>query len=205
MVSTKRTSEILQAVIDRSGSGSLSVGEFIATLGDRSFGLAILIFALPNSLPIPGIPGFSTITGVPIILLGLQMLLGRRSVWMPRKVSRVRFSGETMSKVLAKALPFVIWLEKYLRPRLHYVCSPYGERLLGLLLAVLAAIISLPIPLGNFLPGISITLLALGLLERDGLFISAAAVLSLTTIIFMSTVIVIFFQGVAAVFHTVFN
>lgn len=204
MAISKRTSQVLKDIIDRSGNTSLTVEEFVSTLGDRSFGLAILVFALPNSLPIPGIPGFSTITGVPIILFGLQMLMGRRSVWLPRKAAQARFSGETMAKVLNKALPFVIWLEKFLRPRWNFVCHPYGERLLGLLLAVLAVIISLPIPLGNFLPGVSITLLALGLLERDGLFITGAAVFALSTIVFMSTVIVVFFKGVAAAFHALF-
>ena len=36
---------------------------------------------------------------------------------------------------------------------------------------VLALIIALPVPLGHFVPGIAISAMALGLIERDGLMI----------------------------------
>ena len=42
---------------------------------------------------------------------------------------------------------------------------------IGAICLVLAIIITLPVPLGHMLPGAAISLLALGLLERDGLAI----------------------------------
>jgi len=41
----------------------------------------------------------------------------------------------------------------------------------GTICLVLGIIITLPIPLGHMLPGAAISILALGLLERDGLVI----------------------------------
>jgi hypothetical protein len=61
----KRTSDLLKEIRDLPDQGMVTIGTFVDMLGDRSFSLCILIFSLPNSLPVPGIPGFSTITGCP--------------------------------------------------------------------------------------------------------------------------------------------
>ena len=52
------------------------------------------------------------------------------------------------------------------------------ENLVGAVCLLLALVLVLPIPLGNTLPALSISLLALGVLERDGLWIVAGLVAS---------------------------
>lgn len=194
----RHTSEVLNEIIEKCSQGTISLGDFVRILGDRAFGLVILVFSLPNSLPIPGIPGFSTITGLPITFFAMQMLLGQKVLWLPKKLAKREFSGPSMTKVLRKALPVVMWIEKFLKPRLFFVSSPAGERLLGLFMVVLSLIIALPIPLGNFLPGVSMSVLAIGLVERDGIFLLGGMVVSIATVLFMSTVITLFFKGVVA-------
>jgi hypothetical protein len=49
---------------------------------------------------------------------------------------------------------------------------PPVEYFVGLVCLVLAAVLMLPIPLGNTLPALAISLLALGVLERDGVWIA---------------------------------
>lgn len=170
----RRTSDILRDIMAMEPTGTMSVRELTLMLGDRAFALAILIFALPNSIPLPGIPGFSTVTGLPILFIALQMIAGRDTIWLPDKVADKRFSRQSLTRILQKCLPAVVWVEKFLSPRLSWVCSPLGERITGLAFLVMALILSLPMPGGNFLPGLSMALLALGLLERDGLFVLCA-------------------------------
>lgn len=43
------------------------------------------------------------------------------------------------------------------------------ERLLGLVALALALLLSLPVPMGNLLPGIALAVLSLSIVERDGL------------------------------------
>ncbi len=191
----KRTSQVLQDIIDNSQNGSISLGRFTDKLGDRGFALAILIFALPNSLPIPGIPGFSTITGLPITFIALQMVVGRQTIWLPDRIARKEFSMDVLKRLLNKAMPGVIKLEKYLTPRWDWVTSRFAERFLGLLFVVLSLIIALPIPGGNFFPGLAMSLIALGMLEKDGLFVSCAVGFSLMAIALMVGVIKLFFQA----------
>lgn len=203
----RRTSEILQGIITRGeedGDRGISINEFTRLLGERAFGLAILVFALPNSLPIPGIPGVSTITGLPITFIAFQMLMGRDAIWLPRKVGEKRFSQERLAKLIKKAMPTIIKLEKFLCPRWSIVCSDAGERVIALMFIVLSLIIALPIPGGNFLPGLAMSLIALGLLERDGLFVACAMGFAVVAIVLMVEIIQLFFNGVMAAAGAVF-
>jgi hypothetical protein len=174
-----RTSAILHSISDQCTDGKISIRDFTAMMGDRAFALIILVFSLPNSLPIPGIPGFSTITGLPILFISLQMLLGRDVIWLPKWVANKQFNMQTIKKVLNKAIPYVIKLEKYLKPRWSLVLSPIGECLVGFCIAMLTLLLVLPIPGGNFLPGLSITILALSFLEKDGLWTACGVLISI--------------------------
>ena len=172
-----RTSNILASFIVKTRSeGDISINETLELLGERAFGLAILVFSLPNSLPLPSIPGFSAITGAPIILLALQMMLGMQTLRLPRRIGEYRFSREKFCIFLSKALPYIHKVERMLHPRLGFMQSPLAERLTGLAFVILGFILALPIPFGNFLPAISISLIALGLLERDGVMMIAGMI-----------------------------
>lgn len=167
--SSRRTSDVLATLIaDTDGDGNITIQEVMRLLGDRAFGLAILVFSLPNSLPIPSPPGFSAITGIPIILIAVQLALGRSTPWLPPRVRKYHFSRTKFAHFLGKALPYIRKVERFLHPRLAFMSSTAGERLSGLVFLLLAVMLSLPIPFGNFLPGVSMSIIALGLLERDG-------------------------------------
>lgn len=201
----EKTSYILKEISEYpTQEGTIRVGDFVKMLGDRGFCLAILIFSLPNSLPVPGIPGFSTITGIPIIFIGLQMALGKKALWLPPRIANKRFSQAAIGKLLVKALPTVIRLERLLKPRLLFITAPLGERLLGVFFVILACIIALPIPGGNFLPGLSMSLLALGMLERDGAFLLFAMSFSIASVMVMIEVITLFFKAMFKLFSKLF-
>ena len=61
----------------------VSIRDILESLGNRSFGFMLFLFALPNSLPMIGIPGVSTITGLPILFVALQMAFGYERVYLP--------------------------------------------------------------------------------------------------------------------------
>ncbi len=200
-----RTSVILKEIIEYPSQDThVTVGEFIGMLGDKGFCLAILIFSLPNSLPVPGIPGFSTLTGLPITFIGLQMVIGRQSLWLPYRFASKKFSRSGLVKMLSKALPAVVWLEKFLRPRWLPLTEPLADRFIGAMFVVLSLIIALPIPGGNFLPGLAMSLIALAMLERDGIFLVAALAFAVSGIVFMYKIILLFFYAVGKAFETVF-
>jgi hypothetical protein len=63
--------------------------------------------------------------------------------------------------------------------------TPPIENVIGLLCLLLSVTLALPIPLGNTLPALAIGILALGVLEKDGLWVLAgfvAAALAATVV-----------------------
>jgi hypothetical protein len=145
-----------------------TIGDFCRLLGDRSIGLMLLIFALPNTLPIP-VPGISTITSLPLLFFAAQLTLGHQTLWLPHWLRDRPISTQKMMLVVAKTLPYIERIEKVIRPRWHQCASKHAERWTGGVIVILAAMLALPIPLGNLLPGLAIALLALAIVTKDGL------------------------------------
>ena len=79
----RRTSELLAHLAASHKAGRISVGHIIEGLGNRSFGVLLVAFAIPN-LPPLGIPGLSTVCAVPMIYLALQMLAGKPAPALPK-------------------------------------------------------------------------------------------------------------------------
>jgi hypothetical protein len=146
-------------------------------LGDRAFGWTLFICALPEALPLP-IAGLSAIIGIPLVLVSGQLVLGFRKPWLPKWIGNRAFKRRDFEKIVRKSLPYLNKLENFVLPRWQFILSPPIERLLGILVFILAFVITLPIPFGNFLPAIAVVLISLGMLEKDGLVIAIGTLLS---------------------------
>ncbi len=159
-------STLLNGLVESSDTPELTLGDILAALEDRAFGLVLLIFALPNCFPGP--PGLGSVLGLPCMLFGAQMMLGRRRPWMPAFITRRRIRRRDLAAVLNKATPWILRLERLCRPRLTWLTSPISERWLGAVVVVLAICIAIPLPMTNLIPAVGIFLMALGLLQEDG-------------------------------------
>lgn len=190
-----RTSTILRNVIEDHPRDQISLEELAHHLADRSFSVGILLFALPNAIPL-GIPGISSVCAIPIILFASQLMLGHHHLWMPRRFARISFSMKTLSFAVTKTLPWLEWLEKFIRPRATGFANGRFEQLMGLVIVILAAVIFLPIPFGNFVPAICMCLIAMGLLENDGYLVILSFIASLATLVGMSYAIIAVFEQV---------
>lgn len=146
----------------------VSLGDLLDTLGDRGFGLIVLALALPNGIPGPTVPGFSAIFGIGLFLLGTQLLRGWQEPRLPGVIRRRSVTLAGFSRFLDRALPRMRRVERWLRPRQSWLTRTSGERLLGLVIAIMAIVLSLPVPLGNLPIAWSLVVMALGLLEEDG-------------------------------------
>lgn len=162
----RSTSEILHEIIGFHGE-TISIRDLSAQLGDRGFGLMLLVFSLPNTIPLP-IPGISTITGLPLIFFASQLCLGKTRIWVPDWLASRQIPMSSLRPLIRKSLPWLIRLEKVLKPRLDRITTRRFERLAGGLMLLLALLIALPIPLGNLPLGIAMAVLALAITERDG-------------------------------------
>jgi hypothetical protein len=163
----KRLSSILrQMAADRSRE-RLSIGDLFQTMGDRAIGALMLIFALPNAFPTP--PGTSSLLGAPLIFLAAQLTFGLKP-WLPKAIAARSMRREDFETIVGRIHPWLARAERMLQPRLSIFVEPPAEYLAGFCCLVLAIVLVLPVPLGNILPAIAISVFAFAILGRDGLF-----------------------------------
>jgi hypothetical protein len=200
-----RTSDVLESLFAGDPDERLTLGDIRAALDERAFGFLILVFALPNGVPVPGPPGLSAILGFPILLLAAQMALGWHEPWLPRWLLRRSVRRGDFARVVAKALPMLRRVERVIKPRHAAAIDPPADRIAGLLLLVFAVVLALPIPLGNLPPAYAVIIMALALIERDGLAMLAGVAVGLFSVLWGSLIIAASWAAVTSVAHQIFS
>lgn len=179
----KKLSDVLRE-LDQSPAERISLGDMINALGERSFVPLMILFALPNVFFF--VPGSSVVTGLPLIFIAFQLVLGRPSVWLPKVLNERALEHGAFTKVVTLALPWIEWVERMARPRYWPFSRVVAERIVGLITLVMAIFMFLPIPFANSLPAISAITLALGLGEHDGFWLAGGIITAIasTAIVF---------------------
>ncbi|MGQ4273191.1 exopolysaccharide biosynthesis protein [Terrihabitans sp. B22-R8] len=165
-----RTSELISELPDSFPGDTLTLGELISALRNRAFGMGILLFAIPNIFPMP--PGIPAISGGVLMLFGLQLAMGRSSLWLPEKLARRSIGRDTLLRISDRSLPWIRRFEKFSKPRMQQFATPLAARGVGAMIFVLGLVLLMPFPLlGNIPPGMAACVFGLGLVERDGLIV----------------------------------
>ncbi len=193
------TSDMLDEVLANQQNDTLTVDEIKAALQRRGFGVLLALAALPLCLPVPMPPGYTTLFSIPLFILSLQMLVGRRTPWLPRWLGRKEIKRTTLAKFVEKANPFLRRIERKMKPRWGWAGSPAGEKLIGLFAFIFTCSIAIPLPMTNVPPGIGILLMALGLLSRDGVMILIGKFIGILGIILTASVLILGSKAVSAI------
>lgn len=162
-------SEVLEALTV--GPERLSIAEVAEAFGERGIGAMILILSLMAILPWP--PGGKAVFGAPIILLACELAVRRKTLWLPGWMLRASMGRAAYARAVRHALKPVRFVENLTRPRLAALTSPLGEVAIGVACVFLAIMMALPIPFGDMLPAVTLILLSLGLMQRDGAMVIA--------------------------------
>jgi hypothetical protein len=168
--------ESIEAVLRRIGAHSeeerLTLGEILASLDHRAYGFVLLLLAAANFTPGPSMPGFSTVFGIPAMAMAVQMILGWSRPWLPARMARFSVRRERFIRVVGKALPMIVRLDRLLRPRLTWLANLTGHRWTGAAALLQAVLLCLPLPLYPMAPATSLVLMSLGMIARDGLMLA---------------------------------
>lgn len=178
----------LEQILDYMGraepdADEVSVEDIVSGLGYRSFAPLMLFAGLITMLPIGGIPGVPTLMGLLVLMVSVQLLVGRRSFWLPRwmlerSVSKDKF--ETSRRRMLKPARFV---DRFLHPRLTFLTGDSGHYVV----AVVTVLIALMMPPMELIPfsalgaGLALTLFGLALLANDGLIVLVGLAVTLVT------------------------
>ncbi|MFT8244964.1 exopolysaccharide biosynthesis protein [Roseomonas sp. BN140053] len=140
----------------------ITLGEMAAAFDDRAFGLLLLMLCLPALLP-----AASVVFGLPILLLGLQMGLGRRTPTLPDFMARQSMKRTDLLRLASGSSRWLGRIERYVRPRPGWFASRAGDRIVGWLAVYVALLLILPGPGTNGPPAFGCIVMALGVVEHD--------------------------------------
>ncbi|XYD03827.1 exopolysaccharide biosynthesis protein [Methylorubrum populi] len=166
MSSAARTSDVLTLLASQE-SERLTVGDIVAVLRDRAFALLVVLLGLPNCLPMP--PPIPLVCGLVLLVIAIQIVAGMSAPWLPRRLLDQSIARATVEKAVKRAVPLLRRLERWSRPRLSVFDGALGMRGMGVLILALAlALIVAPPFFGQIPLGLAVSLIGLGLVERDG-------------------------------------
>jgi hypothetical protein len=196
--SSPRTSAILLELAAGSDE-RLTIGELLTALRQQAFAALIVVLGLPNCLPMP--PPIPLLFGFLLCFVALQMVVGRTSPWLPKRVLQRSLSRSDFARAVGRAMPTLRWLEHWSRPRFAVVGTPLGIRIVGGVVLVIAIALLVAAPFIGQIPlGLAACLVGLGLVERDGLLVLVGAIVGVIGLGLTLGFVLVLVRGVMALF-----
>lgn len=176
------TSAVLHDLLGEAPAEQVTVDWLLARLGDRSFGIVLLLLGIFGLLP-----GASAIAGALLVILAFQMIKGRSGPSFPRRVGDRRIPTRRLAVLVDRVVPVLRWLERFIRPRW---ATPFvaTRRAVGAVILLLGASLFVPVPLSNIPPALAIMLLAFAYIEEDGVLLCIALVIATSLLAGAATV-----------------
>jgi hypothetical protein len=165
----KSVSAVLRSVIDSAVGEEITIRQIIEAFGERAFGFVLILFSLPNCVPAP--PGVAGIVGTPVLIFGIQMMLGHHRPWLPDVILRRSVSVAKFRRLIDVAEPRLKWLESFCKPRQTWLFNATGDRVVGLFAFLAALSVLIPFPGTNFPPSIALVIVSIAVMEEDGLLL----------------------------------
>ena len=180
-----RLSAILSAVATAQDKERISIGDLLEALKRRALGALMFIFAIVTALPMP--PGVSAVVGAPLVFLTAQLMLGMNA-WLPKLITDRSLSRVDFTRVVNAAAPWLARAEGIMKPRFEFLAKRPSIYVVGFVAFFMALLVLLPIPGANMAPSISICIIALGLLERDGIWITIGVLVGVISTIVVAAI-----------------
>jgi hypothetical protein len=177
------------------GDGQKTLGGLIDAFGAGSFALIFVLLMAVPALPLPT-GGVTHVLEIVVMLLALEMIVGRRTVWLPERWRKLELAGTKQEKFIATLLRRIRSLERFSRPRGRWL---FGHRLSGSVFGLivlglaLTAFLAPPFSGLDTLPSLGVVVLALGYLLADFVLATiglAIGTLGVFSVIFLGSIAV---------------
>jgi hypothetical protein len=157
-----------------------TVGQLHEAIGTRSFGPLLIAVGLAGVTPLAGVPGVPSLLAFCVVLVAVQLLVGRRSFWLPGWFLRRKVKRSVIRRSVRLVRKPARFIDRLIRPRLAFSTGPLGTRLVAAVCVLIA--IAVPplelLPLAAALPSLAILAFGLGLSAKDGLLVLIAWLIS---------------------------
>lgn len=174
--------ELLEKIETAAGeTDSVSLGQIMDAVGHRSFGPILVIAGLVILAPLIGdIPGVPTMMAVFVVLIAIQVLMGRRHMWLPVWLLDRSVASDKLVRAIGWLRKPARFVDRLLRPRMQQFTHRAGIYATAILCIGISA--ALPpmevVPFSANAAGIALTALGLALIANDGLLAVVAFLIS---------------------------
>jgi len=170
--------------------GEKTLGSMSTVFAERSFAAMILLLMILPATPLPT-GGVTHVFEVITVILALQMVVGRRTVWLPARFARRSLGATTTDK----AIPFIVkrirQVERFSRPRgARLFANGIVYRLIGVVEIVFAVAAALAPPFSGLdtLPALGAVVVALSIILEDVVVLAVGVGLGTGGIVLILTV-----------------
>jgi hypothetical protein len=162
----ERASELLATIAADPAGGRVTIGEITTAFGVRAHGVVLLLAAMVGFLPSP--VGAGTLSGGLALVAALQMLVGRERPWLPRRLRDHALERRAIGAFLERRGRWIARVERLATPRLIDLFRRPWTQVAGLVIAIHAVVIALPVPFTNYPLSALLLVTAIALIEDDG-------------------------------------
>lgn len=174
--SAESLADRLQAAAEGLTSERVVLRQIAEAHGPAAQGTMLVLLSLPCMLPIPGV---GTVLGLGLLALSLTLWSTQGSLQLPARVAGFDMPLAMARRVLQHLSGLYALAGRHSRARWTGLATQRLHRAWQIpKVLLMAAIIILPLPLGNILPALSLALLGLGLAFRDGVAVLASVAMA---------------------------
>jgi hypothetical protein len=164
--------------------GTKTIGDLGEVFAEKSFAVTVLFLMFLPALPLPTGGITHVFEAVTVVVAG-QMVVGRRSLWLPERARR----RELGSAMIEKAVPFISrrirWFERFSRPRgVEIFRNRLALSFVGLLIVAFAVAAALSPPFSGLdtIPSLGAVVLALAIILEDVVILGIGAAIGMAGI-----------------------
>ncbi len=162
-------SEVLQRWLN--GKQSKTLADLSEAFGEKSFAIIFLVLMILAALPLPT-GGVTHVTELITMLISLELVAGRRTVWLPRRWLKLEAGKLLAGKGGQRLIAVIKWFERLSRRRWSSLLVRRGVvSVTGLLVFILtlAAFVAPPFSGLDTLPALGVVIISLAIILEDAL------------------------------------
>lgn len=159
--------------------GSKTLGSLGEVFAEKAFAVTILLLMFVPALPLPTGGITHVFEGITVVLAA-QMVVGRRTLWLPERWKHRELGPLTTDKAIPFMLRMVRRFERFSRPRgVWFFRSRWSSPLLGLLLIGLAVTAAIAPPFSGLdtLPALGAVAITLSIILEDVVVLAVGIVI----------------------------
>lgn len=163
----------------RDSGGEKTLGGLVDALGSGGFAIIFIVLLGLPALPLPT-GGITHVLEIVAMLVSLQLIFGRKSVWVPARWRGTQFEEGSKAKFIDGLVSTTTKLERYSKPRMRWLFGHWWSNTLYgvfVLIGALAAFLAPPFTGLDTVPALGVVILSVGVIMEDIAYVIGGAIM----------------------------